>query len=282
MAKGFAIHNAPTDHGGFIPATQMRSSQMGNLFVVAGDGHFCPKCKCWSTVIKSHDHVIFDGKSVAYVGDQLTCGARIQPQQSHVVGTSQGGSYRASSSPIQNNAVQQNNSVNNFNGNAEQYENHYIEQYKKDIFISFKTILPPYDSDGKGFSILHSLSGVISFFLNYTLTGTRLFISLLANTDPLSRNAKVLTHATAYISRDGKQIITKKIDDTTGFWNLDNGRVPVGSTVIELPKSNLSLVTVDLKLGYFAQPSDSVGKIVPTPPTTSYRFTLTSIAKKIS
>ena len=27
MAKGFAIHNAPTDHGGFIPATQMRSSQ---------------------------------------------------------------------------------------------------------------------------------------------------------------------------------------------------------------------------------------------------------------
>lgn len=92
MAKGFAIHNAPTDHGGFIPATQMRSSQMGNLFVVAGDGHFCPKCKCWSTVIKSHDHVIFDGKPVAYVGDLLTCGARIQPQQSHVVGDSGGGS----------------------------------------------------------------------------------------------------------------------------------------------------------------------------------------------
>ena len=93
--KGFAIHNAPTDHGGIIPATQMRSSQMGNLFVVAGDGHFCPKCKCWSKVLKSHDHVLFDGKAVAYAGDKLSCGARILPQQSHVVGDSGGGNYRS-------------------------------------------------------------------------------------------------------------------------------------------------------------------------------------------
>ncbi|MFX7194134.1 PAAR domain-containing protein, partial [Acinetobacter baumannii] len=27
MAKGFAIHNAITDHGGVIPSTQSRSSQ---------------------------------------------------------------------------------------------------------------------------------------------------------------------------------------------------------------------------------------------------------------
>lgn len=84
--QGFAIHNAPTTHGGIIPATQMRSSQMGNLFVVAGDGHFCPQCKVWSTVQKSHDHVIFDGHSVAYANDLLSCGARILHQQSHVVG----------------------------------------------------------------------------------------------------------------------------------------------------------------------------------------------------
>lgn len=88
MAKGFAIHNAFTDHGGMIPATQMMSSQQGNLFVRAGDGHLCPKCRCWSTVIKGHVHVIFDGKPVAYVGDKLTCGATIMPQQTHVVGSS--------------------------------------------------------------------------------------------------------------------------------------------------------------------------------------------------
>ncbi|WP_336010111.1 PAAR domain-containing protein [Acinetobacter calcoaceticus] len=88
MSKGFAIHNAITDHGGMVPSTQMKSSQMGNLFVRAGDGHICPKCRCWSTVIKSHDHVIFDGKPVAYVGDKLSCGAMLLPQQSHVVGES--------------------------------------------------------------------------------------------------------------------------------------------------------------------------------------------------
>lgn len=86
--KGFAINNAPTDHGGVIPATQTKDSQMGNAFVRADDGHYCPKCKCWSTVIKSHDHVIIDDKPVAYVGDKLTCGATIQPQQTHVVGDS--------------------------------------------------------------------------------------------------------------------------------------------------------------------------------------------------
>ena len=83
---GFAIHNSKTSHGGMIPATQMCSSQMGNLFLVVGDGHFCPKCQCWSTIIKSHDHIVFDGKAVAYVGDLLTCGAKIMPQQHHVVG----------------------------------------------------------------------------------------------------------------------------------------------------------------------------------------------------
>lgn len=111
MAVGFAIHNSMTNHGGIIPATQMRSSQMGNLFLVAGDGHFCPKCKCWSTIIKSHDHIIFDGKAVAYAGDQLTCGAKILPKQSHVVGESQGANYYSTqSAPI---APQQNSLVEN-------------------------------------------------------------------------------------------------------------------------------------------------------------------------
>jgi len=115
MAKGFAIHNAPTDHGGIIPATQMRGSQMGNLFIRAGDGHFCPKCQCWSTVIKSHDHILFDNKAVAYVGDKLTCGAKILPQQSHVVGDRRGVNVVAQSSARSNSAYsdQKNNFIDN-------------------------------------------------------------------------------------------------------------------------------------------------------------------------
>lgn len=106
--KGFAINNAPTDHGGVIPATQTKDSQMGNAFVRADDGHFCPKCKVWSTIIKSHDHVIIDGKPVAYVGDKLTCGATIQPQQTHVVGDSGNGNLESSkNSSLQSTTSQQ-------------------------------------------------------------------------------------------------------------------------------------------------------------------------------
>lgn len=90
MNLGMAVHNAPTDHGGIIPSTMTdRASVMGKQFVRAGDGHVCPKCKVWSTVKPSHDHVIFDGQPVAYVNDELTCGARILEQQTHTVGNSQ-------------------------------------------------------------------------------------------------------------------------------------------------------------------------------------------------
>ncbi|GEM_PF-5093865 len=112
--KGFAIHNSMTDHGGIIPATQMKASQMGNLFLLAGDGHFCPKCKCWSTIIKSHDHVIFFGKPVAYAGDKLTFGAKVLPKQSHVVGDSGGASPYSIKYQTQQNLDIPNNMIENF------------------------------------------------------------------------------------------------------------------------------------------------------------------------
>lgn len=105
MSKGFGIHGSTTSHGGTVLSTQSRSSQMGNLFLRAGDGFACPKCKVWSTLIKSNDHVIFDGKAVAYVGDKFTCGATLMPKQVHVVGDSGGSSSKASSSNIANNFI---------------------------------------------------------------------------------------------------------------------------------------------------------------------------------
>lgn len=137
--KGFAIHNAPTDHGGIIPSTQLRSSQMGNAFVRAGDGHFCPKCKVWSTVQPSHNHVIFDGKPVAYVDDLLSCGARILSQQSHVVGTS-GKASLSSSSPVFHPINLQQNLNNNLVGDEKQEKECFCH---KDISMElFKLILP--------------------------------------------------------------------------------------------------------------------------------------------
>jgi len=128
VAVGFAIHNSVTNHGGIIPATQSRISQMGNLFLVAGDGHFCPKCKCWSKIIKSHDHIILDGKAVAYVGDQLTCGAKILPKQFHVVGDRRSSSL-GSYPPL----FQSISSQKNFNNNLTESKNELLNGYYYNI-----------------------------------------------------------------------------------------------------------------------------------------------------
>ncbi|BFM35778.1 MULTISPECIES: PAAR domain-containing protein [Acinetobacter] len=87
MTRPFGIQGSTTSHGGIVIATQYSITQMGIAFLRAGDGFSCPKCKMWSTLIKSQDHVILDGKAVAYVGDHFTCGATLIPKQAHVVGT---------------------------------------------------------------------------------------------------------------------------------------------------------------------------------------------------
>lgn len=124
MAKGFGIHGSTTDHGGVVISTQSRSSQMGNLFLRAGDGFACPKCKCWSTLIKSNDHVIFDGKAVAYMGDKFTCGATLLPKQMLVVGESGGGAVGPTTS-----------SANSFSNN-----NSNFTDKSTDSFIELQTV----------------------------------------------------------------------------------------------------------------------------------------------
>ncbi len=125
MVKGFAIHNSMTTHGGIIQATQQRASQMGNLFLRAGDGHYCPQCKCWSTIQPSHNHIIMYGQPVAYVNDLLSCGARILPQQSHVVGDSGGSSFLSSTPIFQPISSQQNINNNLMDSNNELLNGYY-------------------------------------------------------------------------------------------------------------------------------------------------------------
>lgn len=193
MAKGFAIHNAPTNHGGIIPSTQVRSSQQGNLFVRAGDGHFCPKCKCWSTVIKSHDHVIMDGKPVAYAGDKLTCGATIQPQQNHVVGDS--GSYY--------NQNKNNNETNNLIKQSE-------EKYIKEIFWSYGDNFIRLESESRHFvdMNLHIKT------LNYS-TGELVEITIkYDNDDFVSSNLKELK-IKGIVNNQGEAIIKNVFQNQT-------------------------------------------------------------------
>lgn len=89
MTRPFGIQVSTTSHGGIVMASQSKITQMGVSFLRVGDGFACPKCNMLSTLIKSHDHVIMDGKAVAYAGDHFSCGAILMPKQVHVVGASQ-------------------------------------------------------------------------------------------------------------------------------------------------------------------------------------------------
>ena len=283
MARGFAIHNAPTDHGGLIPATQARDSQMNNAFVRAGDGHLCPKCKVWSTIIKSHDHVIIDGKPVAYVGDKLTCGATIQPQQTHVVGDS-GRASSFTAAPLFQPINSSQNLTNSFNS-KEKYENYYVERNKTD-YVKFKTGIPPYDEDKKGLFgvIAQVVSGACDFIITYIVKNKELFTTVSYVPPTVKHDAsKIIPYATLrlYKEKNRKFELLKtqqlKLDD--GVWNTEKGREPVGFCNISLPEPDLSLLKVELDLGYVLKFDG--GTVRPIPSFVTHTFTLNSFARKV-
>lgn len=134
MSVGFGIHGATTTHGGTVLSTQSTSSAQGVLFLRTGDTFFCPKCKTISKLIKSHDHITFDGKSVAYVGDKFTCGAELLPKQVLVVGDSQGQNYSSSAMPNILPINSQQNLNNNFTSSDKELLNGYYYNIETGLY----------------------------------------------------------------------------------------------------------------------------------------------------
>lgn len=286
MAKAFAIHGSTTNHGGVVMATQMRSSQMGNLFLRAGDGFACPKCQCWSTLIKSNDHVIVDGKAVAYVGDKFSCGAILMPKQVHVVGESGSHAINAFLSQFQNTENSQYQLNNHFSENKARYENYYIERDKTE-YVQFKNILPPYEPDRvgrRGGGVLLQMSaGACHFVVTYNVKETKLFVSVSYLPPVLSREAKITPSASLKLmknkNREQEFIGSYQLIKGAGYWDLEKGQEPVGFCHIQLPEPDLSLITVELTMGYIAKLEG--GNIVPVPSQMTHTFTLNSAARKL-
>lgn len=84
--NAWGVHGSTTTHGGTVNSTQNLTSVDTDKTLRAGDGFFCPLCKVWSTLIKSNDFIIIDGKPVAFVGDEFTCGAKLLDKQNFVLG----------------------------------------------------------------------------------------------------------------------------------------------------------------------------------------------------
>ncbi len=256
----------------------------GIFFLRAGDGFACPKCKTWSTLIKSNDHVIFDGKAVAYVGDKFTCGATLLPKQVHVVGAS-GGPSNSSVLNFQTTSQQSNNLANNFSRNKENYENYYIEQNRTQ-YVKFKNLILPYDEDKKGWVgvVSQAISGTCEYIVSYILKGRELFITVSYIAPPLKGDAKIKPFVSVKIfrekARDFKLLSQKNLEIGNGVWNTEKGKEPVGSGTILLPEPNLSLIKVEMQMGYEAKLDGGI--IYPNPRFTTHTFTLTSAARRIS
>lgn len=123
------------------------------------------------------------------------------------------------------------------------------------------------------------LSGAVSYFLNYVLTGQDLFISVMMDPNPIIHSAKTHPYGKATIKRKGQEFGATRLQVGSGVWNTEKGKIPLGSCTIKLPEPNIQLVEVELELGYTAQPSDSVGFVTPIPPYKKHKFTLTSFAR---
>lgn len=265
-----------TTHGGVV-------TEVDNTFVIQGKAahlqgmkHFCPKCKTMVSAIASNSLVVINGKAMIVAGDKTTCGATFVPGQ-NLVGKVQGAGSSSSSSNNFSNSSSPNiindNLNSSLNGQKDKTKIYYVERNETDVFISHKAIIMPFDEGVQG------LSGAVSYFLNYVLTGKDLFISVMMDPKPIINSAKIHPYGKAIIKREGKNLGTTRLQVGSGIWNTEKGKIPLGSCTIKLPEPNIQLVEVELELGYTARPNDSVGFVTPIPPYKKHKFTLTSYAR---
>lgn len=125
------------------------------------------------------------------------------------------------------------------------------------------------------------ITGAVSYFLNYKVNGNELFISVSINAHPLSNDVKVLPFGNVTILRDGITLQSISLKKEAGFWDTSDNKAPVGSCTVLLPSANLSPVIVQLTLGYQAVHNGTVGSVIPSPATKTYKFTITSMARQV-
>lgn len=264
-----------TTHGGVV-------TEVDNTFVIEGKPahlqgmkHYCPKCKSMVSAIASNSLVLINGKAMIVAGDKTTCGATFVPGQSLAGKAQAAGSSSGSSGLVSSGSsnIINDNLYSSLNGQKDNTKTFYVERNKTNVFISHKAIIMPFDEGVQG------LSGAVSYFLNYVLTGRDLFISVMMDPNPIIHSAKIYPYGKATVTRRGENFGTTRLKVGSGVWDTEKGKIPLGSCTIKLPEPNISLVEVELELGYTAQPSDSVGFVTPIPPYKKYTFTLNSFAR---
>lgn len=121
MAIPYITIGCPTTGGGTVISGNSTFLVEGIAIACIGDKATCPKHKTTATIVSGDPYMQVMGKSVARVNDSLSCGCKLLPKQSLVVGAT-GPSKGEVNNSSQN--ILNNNSLNEFSN--EKYGHRFL------------------------------------------------------------------------------------------------------------------------------------------------------------
>ena len=86
MALQYITIGCPTTGGGKVISGNSSFLIEGIAISCVGDKATCPKHKTTATIVSGDSHMLVMGKPAARVNDSLSCGCKLLPKQSLVVG----------------------------------------------------------------------------------------------------------------------------------------------------------------------------------------------------
>ncbi|MGC9655778.1 UNVERIFIED_CONTAM: PAAR domain-containing protein [Acinetobacter pittii] len=277
MATPYITIGCPTTGGGQVISGNSMFLIDGIAVACVGDKATCPTHKVVATIVSGDPCMQIFGKAAARVNDSLSCGCKLLPQQNLVVQDNGGGaaaSSKSSSAPMS----QQQPATDSFV--KDQYENYYIENQKTKM-VSFKPVLMPYDQDRANLlGVLSQMaSGACTFEVTHQVKKDQLFVTATLLPPTVKGDAQIFPEGVLRLFKKGKQISDViKLKVGKGYWNTENDKQPVGSCEVKLPAPDLEVIEAHVTLKYDAKFDG--GLVTTMPPDTTYKFTITSAARR--
>ncbi len=259
-----------------------------------GDKVNCPACGSIGVIQAAGMRRPFDNhKDIpALDGDLCICKCNPPPvlknsQTSFMQNVSGGIVINIPKSPLNVSAPSLQQNLNNSFTDNRTFENYYIERNKTD-YVKFLTFLKPYETDkfgrrGVGVAI-QVFSGACEFIVNYIAKDKKLFVTVSYVPPVVKHEAnQIIPFATLRLykenNRQFKLLSTHTLKSDNGVWNTERGKEPVGFCNVILPEPDLSLLKVELEMGY--KLIFDGGVLLPSPSFVKYSFTLNSAAREV-
>ena len=263
----------------------------GRLASNLGDKINCPACGSIGYIQPKGMRRPVDNmkQAPALNGDLCICKCNPPPELKHSQDTcrqnvSGGVVINIPKNPLNVSAPSLQQNLNNSFTDNRKFENYYIERNKTN-YVKFFNGLPLYNPDKRGIAgaLIQVVSGTCEFIVTYILKDKKLFVTVSYIPPVLKHDAKIYPDATLRLYKENNRnfelLSTHKLKSEEGIWNTERGKEPVGFVNITLPEPDLSLLKVELQMGYEAKLDG--GSIYPNPRFVKHSFTLNSAAREI-